>query len=713
MKIKPVMQVTNSECGLCCVSMVAQWFGCSKPMRHYRQYIDAGRDGISVKHICELFDKIGMKPSIVRMNTEALGAIKHPFIACVTNDHFVVVEKINLKKNKLFLIDPAQGRTIVEIGDFIDKAEGFAIISEPGEHFERGIEKERIWRPLFFLADGIALSMFLSLTLSVVTYMFTLVVPLLLRRYTDSINLGEFYWEGMKDYVTPLLAAILFLIVSIGRNYILVRMEMAIDRGLLMKMTSHLLKLPYKYYETRSTGEILFRINLLNNIRLLISEGLIRFVIDIGGMFFVLLFMWTISQRATIISIAVLIMIFSIANYNNTIIVSRNKRELQKLASVTSNEAEMVEMIFDIKCLRVEDLVIERLKKNYLDFQHEFKKRESWSRWNISLMQFFQMFLPFLVLLVVFYYDATEGLTIGGMVAFYSLSTMVIGNCISLVQEYSNIRLMKNYILRINDVLEERVDCKADRRYDGRFDELEVTNLSFRYSDNSSTVLDNISMSIKSGKRIAIVGGSGAGKSTLIKMLLGLYQPTCGTVRINGEDINMLDAESFERLIGVIPQDTRLFNDTIEYNITMGRDVSKEVLDQAMIDAKIYDDVQKMPLKEKTRISAGGRNLSGGQRQRIAIARMFVRNPEIIMLDEATSSLDGINEKEIIDILNGRECAQILVSHRFSTLQHVDYVYVMDRGRIVEEGDLDELIDKGGVFFELFEKQMATESRES
>lgn len=197
------------------------------------------------------------------------------------------------------------------------------------------------------------------------------------------------------------------------------------------------------------------------------------------------------------------------------------------------------------------------------------------------------------------------------------------------------------------------------------------------------------------------------GKSTLVKLLLGLYRGTSGTITYNGINIEKLDQNNLKKIVGIMPQDAKLFNGSIKYNITLGDErITDETVKTALKKANIYNDVMKMPLKENTILSAGGGNLSGGQRQRIALARILVSNPQLLILDEATSSLDGINEKEIMNVLKECDCTQIIVSHRFSTILQADYVYLIKDGMIAEEGTIRSLIDKSGIFMELFGKQI-------
>lgn len=706
MRIKPILQVTNTECGLCCMAMLAEYYGFIKPMSYFRKKTDVGRDGMSVQLIRKVFSEIHFDTEIIALD-DAIRTKCFPGIVHIRPGHFVVVEKYYSSKRKIIIIDPSVGKIAMDFDEFCDIADGFLLYVFPGEGFEKEKDREHPWRELAFLLDPIKGMFCMSVGLSFASYFFTLSIPRIVQSLVDQLSLENKVKFTTDDWMLPILAALLFILISIGRNLVLVKLETIVDERLLNKFIGHILALPYKYFETRSSGDLMFRINLLNSIRLLISEGLVRGIIDIGSLFFVLGYMIIISWQLSAAMILALIIVFIVATIFNKRIITINKKELQCLSKVTSVETEILEMIFDIKSLKAESLFIKKLDCKYQDFKKQFKKRETLARMNVSVLQFFQLFIPFFVILLSLNMAENVGYTIGKVMAFYTLSNMAINMSISIVQEVSNIRMMRNYILRINDVLQEDLDLKKAEKRLNNIEEVSVVDVSFKYSDNSDVILNNINMKINKGQKVAIVGESGAGKSTLIRLLLGLYTPTKGLVQYNDVNINEVKSEMFRSIVGVIPQDIRLFNDTIKYNVTLGEDVSDQQVIDALKKVNLYDEVEKMPLKENTVITMGGKNFSSGQRQRIAIARLLICLPQVVVLDEATNSLDGINENEIMNYLDDLSDTQIIVSHRFSTICNADYVYLIKDGHIEEEGTVRQLIDKNGAFVNLFRRQIS------
>ncbi len=705
MKIKPILQVNNTECGLCCVAMISQKYGFVKPMSYYRELVDVGRDGVSVKLLCDTLKKLHFESRIVKLEKSIIE--EHlPVIVHISQNHFIVVEKYISYKNKVVVIDPAIGKYQMSFPELLNMGSGFAIWILPDDDFVLVKESEKPWSEIRFLLRMVKKTFSLSVILSFFTYFFTLIIPRIIQVIIDRMQAGNIIIEHKAEFILPMTSALLFLAISLGRNKVLVKLEMIIDKNLLMKFMEHVLELPYKYFEKRAGGEILFRISLLNNIRLLISEGMIRGIIDVGSLIFLFCYMFYIDIYLTVIMMGILGFVVIIASLINSYVVKLNKLELQKLSRVTSIETETIDMIFDIKSLGIEQLILERVEKEYKSFQENFKRRENASRMNVSILQFFQLFVPFFAFLIAVLQKGIQDISIGKIIAFYTLSNMAINTVISVVQESTNFQLMKNYILRVNDVLQEKGQNRTKKISTHSFNEISFEDVSFKYSDNSEYVLKDINITIPKGKKIAIVGESGAGKSTLIKLLLGLYCPNIGSVKYDQENMSEIERSQLNGIIGIIPQDVKLFNESIKYNIALGDDISDEALINALKQANFYTDVQTMPLKENTVITRGGINLSAGQRQRLALARILVRNPQIIILDEATSYLDGINENEIMKILSEIHNTQIIVSHRFSTICNVDYVYFIENHVILEEGTVQDLLIKRGRFFKLFEKQI-------
>jgi ABC-type bacteriocin/lantibiotic exporter with double-glycine peptidase domain len=264
---------------------------------------------------------------------------------------------------------------------------------------------------------------------------------------------------------------------------------------------------------------------------------------------------------------------------------------------------------------------------------------------------------------------------------------------------------------RIDDVLQTEVEQDRDKaiqppRLRGS---VQLKNLSFKYGEQAPLVVQNVSLDIPPGASVALVGPSGSGKSTLLNLLSGLYKPVTGDIQYDGKPLHDMDLRGVRQQIGIVPQHPFIFGGTMRENICLASPGA--TLDRIQYAAKtacLHDDIAEMPMNYDTVVSDGGGSLSGGQRQRVAIARAVLRNPTLMLLDEATSALDNSTEKKVIAGLETLRCTRITVAHRLSTVRNCDLIVVMEKGRIVEQGNHDQLIANGGLYSQLLAASQST-----
>jgi len=298
--------------------------------------------------------------------------------------------------------------------------------------------------------------------------------------------------------------------------------------------------------------------------------------------------------------------------------------------------------------------------------------------------------------------------TVGMILTFQGILSSFLAPASSLISASQTIQEMKTSVERINDVMDYPIDPVLEEKelvvdsYDKLKGNIEVKNITFGYSRLGEPVVEDFSMSLDTGKRIAIVGGSGCGKSTIAKLLAGLYKPWSGEILYDGKKLEDIDHNIFTGSVAVVDQDITLFEGTISDNIKMWDDSIEDFeMIMAARDAKIYDDVMSRRMGFKYSMLENGKDFSGGQKQRIEIARVLAGDPSIIILDEATSALDAKTEYDVVKAIKDRGITCIVIAHRLSTIRDCDEIVVLDQGHVVERGTHEELYARGGYYTEL------------
>ncbi|MEG1778938.1 MAG: ATP-binding cassette domain-containing protein, partial [Oscillospiraceae bacterium] len=309
--------------------------------------------------------------------------------------------------------------------------------------------------------------------------------------------------------------------------------------------------------------------------------------------------------------------------------------------------------------------------------------------------------VPLVGTLVIYYSAIKSGVGIGDFFAFNIAFGLVMGTCATLIGTFRLYAQIKPTIDEILPILEAEPEIAKNKTVISRLmGGIEINNVSFKYSDDTPFVLDNLSLKICSGQYVAIVGESGCGKSTLMRLMLGFEKPVRGAIYYDGKDVSSLDLKSLRRNIGTVMQNEKLFQGNVFSNITIS--APQLTIDEAMKAAEmagVADDIKAMTMGIHTMISdgGGGGGISGGQRQRIIIARAIASNPQILMFDEATSALDNITQKTVSESLESLKCTRIVIAHRLSTIKNCDRIVMLDKGKISEDGTYEELIKKDGV----------------
>ncbi|MBD2562298.1 MULTISPECIES: peptidase domain-containing ABC transporter [Nostoc] len=534
-----------------------------------------------------------------------------------------------------------------------------------------------------------------------------LVVQLIIDKVITQNSIGTLHILGILLLVVGLFEAVLTTL----RTYLFVDTTNRIDMGLGSQIIDHLLRLPLRYFERRPVGELSTRINELENIRqfltgtaLTVGLDALFSVVYIGVM---LIYSWQLTLVG-LSTIPVFIVITLIASPT----ISRQLRaKAERNAETQSYLVEVMSGIQTVKAQNIELRSRFSWQERYARFVAAGFKTVVTSTLANSTSSFLNKLSSLLVLWVGAYLVLQGELTLGELIAFRIISGYVTSPILRLAQLWQSFQETALSLERLSDIVDTPQEGETDR-YNIPLPAIKgavkYENVSFRFGTSGPLQLSNVNLEFAPGKFIGIVGQSGSGKSTMMKLLLRLYETESGRILIDGYDIAKVELYSLRRQIGVVPQETLLFDGSVQENIALTNpDATTEEIIEAAQVACAHEFIMNLPNGYNTRVGERGSALSGGQRQRIAIARSVLQRPKLLVLDEATSALDYPTERQIC--LNLAKAFKgdtvFFITHRLNTVSNADMIVVMDNSRVIEQGSHQELMSTKGHYYYLYQQQ--------
>ena len=553
------------------------------------------------------------------------------------------------------------------------------------------------------------------ITASFFIQLFGLVTPLFIQVIIDKV-LAHHALTTLQVVAGAFLVVLVFdTIMNLMRNYLLYHTANKVDAGLGAKVYRHLLSLPFRYFETRKVGNIIARVRELENLRQFMTNISLTVLLDTVFSVVFIAIMWVYSGYLTLIVLAIVFVIALISFVATPMIKERLDDKFQKGAANQSFLVESITGIQTVKSLAIEGKMIKDWEKSLGDYIMSAFKLSNIGNVAVTSSQTLQKAMSLAVIYfgVSLVFDKT--MSVGQLIAFQMFASQLSGPILRLVRMWQDFQQARLSLDRIGDIINTPPEVVGGavtiKELKG---EIVANDVAFRYAPESPLVLDKVSFQIKAGMMVGIVGRSGSGKSTIAKLIQRLYLPNEGTIMLDGVDIRHIDPLFLRYRTGIVLQECFLFSGTIRENIVMAApNASMEQIMQVARIAGAHDFISEMPMGYDTYVEERGSSLSGGQKQRIAIARALIMNPNILIFDEATSSLDYDSEKVIQQNLNlikkGRTV--IFIAHRLSVMRDCDMVIVIDRGKIIETGNHESLMQKNGLYAYLYKQQEETRLR--
>ena len=704
LKVPLVKQVTQTECGLCCCLMLLRYYKSRESLKSIQDDADVGRDGMTLRYMRAILEKRGMSTRVFNVtDPEGFAAFNRPVIVFWDKRHYVVVEKY--KNGRFTLKDPADGAVTLSSEEFMSHFSGVVLMAEPTERFVP--EKKsgpKAWIDVISVLGGHKLLLLQILILLALSFAVSLLTPMFIQRIVDKTVVSDSI-HSLKIYI---IAAVCFTVgyfaVGLMKTFRLTLLNIMIGYRLEADTYRHLLNLPYKFFEMRPVGDLLFRLSSTSVVKDLIATQLIAGVIDVATLVVTYIYMLNKSVFLSLTALVFFVLNIIITTYIQPKLTKVVNDEIAERSHMQATQVETIYSIQAVKLSCLEEQSFSLWRRFYDKAISAFRRKMIISGVQNTINSVINVFAPVFLLLcgIIQFYKGR--LTLGEVIAFESISVSFLGYISQLVSTYMQFVTTDGYLNRISDIwYTDEEDCRKGSGETIKAGSISIRNLSFSYNKASEKVLENINIDIPAGSRVAFVGVSGSGKSTLSKLITGLYEQNEGEILYDGIPLKSYDKKKLSGCIGIVPQDAMLFNKSIYDNIVMtGEDISLEKVRECCRYACIDEEIESMPMGYNTVVSEMGMNLSGGQRQRILLARALIHDPKVLVLDEATSSLDNTNEARIADYLRSRGCTQIVIAHRLSTIIDADKIYVFSDGKVCEIGSHSELLKLKGVYYELY-----------
>lgn len=718
-------QPDAKDCGPTCLRIIAKHYKKSIPLQHLRTLSETTREGSGLLGLSNAAEHLGFRTLGVKIDFDTL--VEDAPLPCIVHwnkNHYVVVYKID-KAGKVYVSDPSYGLIAYTKAEFIKHwigenannktEEGIALILETSPSFYKNeFEEEEKKTSFSFLSRYLIKykSLVIQLAIGLLAgSLLSLIFPFLTQSIVD-VGIQN---QDINFIYLILLAQIMLFMGKMGidiiRSWILLHLSTRINISIISDFFIKLMRLPISFFDTRMTGDIMQRINDHHRIEQLLTSSSLNTLFSMVNLiiFSIVLLMYDYRLFAVYLIGAILYIAWI-----SFFLKKRKELDYKMFSQISQEQSTVIELINGMQEIKMHNA--EKQKRWGWEFLQVklFKikiKALSLEQWQSVGGGFINQIKDILVSFLAAKLVLSGNLTLGMMLSVQYIIGQLNSPLMQLIDFIKQTQDAKISLERLGEIHEKEDEEDRDEQYATEVPErdIELSNVSFRYTGADAFVFQDLNLVIPHQKTTAIVGASGSGKTTLLKLITKFYEPNQGNIRIGSTDMKNISPRFWRDHCGVVMQESYVFNDTIANNIAIGEDnIDKQKLRKAIEIANIQDFIEALPLSYNTKIGNEGIGVSGGQKQRLFIARAVYKSPEYIFFDEATSALDANNEKIIIENLEQffKGKTAIVIAHRLSTVKHADKIIVLDKGKVIEEGNHQELVAQKGEYYRLIKNQL-------
>lgn len=732
-KFPTYKQLDSADCGPTCLRMIAKYYGQNVGLQNLRDFCGLNRNGVSMLGLCDAAEHIGFRSMGVKTSFDRLAKdVIFPCIIHWRNDHFVVVYKIKAKKHKdgfkgkVYVADPAFGLVTFSVDEFIDgwtadtvdgKDKGYVLQMVPTLLFfhPEYKENEKIKLTTFLQYFTPYKKYFFQVILGMVVGLgFSFVMPFLTQSVVDvgilNNNLNFIYMV----MAAQLVIAFSELFIGFIRSWIMLHVMSRIGIALISDFITKMLRLSISFFDSKKTGDLMQRIGDHSRIQSFFTGTAIGTAFSFVTFFVFAIVLWFYNQKMLFIFLA-----GHVLYVTWVLLFLKIRRELdyKHFEQASRNQSSIVEILTgaqEIKLCGCES----KMRNKWEAIQANLLKIKMKGLTIGQIQSGGSFFLSNITNIIISVYSAQ--LVIGGEITLGMMMALTyiigqlkgpIGSFIGFVHSFQDAKISLERLGEVHFRQDEIQENESKYKYFlSEEKDIHLNDVTYSYfSRNSIPVLRNVTFTIPQHKITAIVGESGSGKTTLLKLLLGYYEPSGGTIHVGNIKLDNFDRTFWRSRCGTVMQDGFIFTMSIAENIAISSEfIDRKRLFDAAVLANIHGFIEQLPAGYNTIIGPEGGGLSQGQKQRIQIARAVYKNPEFIFFDEATNSLDAINERIIVENLHQFYVGKtaVIVAHRLSTVRNADQIVVLDKGAVVEIGTHDSLIAKKGCYYQLLKNQI-------